>query len=1006
MASIDDNTKAEPIVPTGGTAGSLSKTRLNIPVYAGGGVTPQSNFNTPYSGGEALGNTLQNITKIVNKVADEAIIQEGFKRGFNEQSAAKEAGYIGPDTTFTTASQAYQKGANIAFTADKILTAHKQIQKFGNNNEYDPEKFAKLANEYKAEWMGQLPAHLQPELSIKFDDIQNNEFSRRTASKYTLDRAQQFETQDEFNNLALDEFRQAYSADGPKSKGIPGPIATLAAAIPKLIESGATVAQIQASQQKIKQSMIDTILFKDFKDLSTPGSDSFDPTAAEQFIVDVASGKRNLGEVSDTYATLLPLGGVLSPKQRSAAVTVLKHYQREFTTMMAGQKKIEMDNFAAQKANTSSGRAFVRDEKSGMISYQPAIYNESDYKTLSKAEHEKNRRELNEEDQIGKQIFAANTNILAGEAGHIKVLQQSITEINNRSDLDAGTKAYHTEQTNKQIEKVRGAYAARNKAIKDDNLHDWFSKALNITVDGNSDESIDEGNTKLQGITNLPFNIIGVPKAESTAMVQRILSAPTTEILVNQLVQEGGKHPKYFGAMLAKGLSKDSKPEEYAVIGLSDMMGQRPSEQRDVNIKKVSEAFKNRISNQSAHSDKYGDEKARENIADADTQFRKGFPNLEPGSIEYKTIKGFYSVNFYRNHMDYDGKAQINNSEAITRALASTLEQYPEVNTVLGPVNVPLFIAQTNDPLDNLDSAAEKINKGLANPALAGIVMAPGTTYENFEDNRDNGRMRVRYSNPGTLVVKSQESREMLSVFQKLPGEGTGTRVSDVRWTIGKNSNGPTQDVDPTKNYPNDPKWANGFKFDNTALRTTEFNSESAEFEEIYGNKTNDEYGAELRKYMAETLPISTDGGPVGDFDETTGKGKYLYEDNFVRNLVTDEKIKDTTTLQGISLLLKNGKIDKPMLNYLGSVSPYMSQFMKSEAQQEAVIDSWNKNHPDLLQRKTIQDVPTSLTPLASLTAMLVELPKRVRTQAEVEDMAKIKQFSTMGSEVSADGEY
>jgi len=987
MATIPEVPPEQKIVPVEGGR------RVQIPTYNSGSVTPQESFATPYLGGEATINIVDNISKTFNKVADSQTIIDQQAQGYKEQQQAIEKGdptYVAPGATFTTAGQAYQKGARIAYVSNEILDIDKKVQQFQSDSGYDVEKFLKKTRDYKSDWLGKFSSDLQPDMAVEFDkNVRNRALDLQTKA-IEKDRKFQFETMDNYDDFQINNFRGAYLSGGAEAEGIKDPLLQLFSSKEKRIEAGQPADKIITQQDNIRQQILNIVAYKDYNDLYDPNNAKYNPAAAKSYIEDIRSGKRNpLGEIGDTFGQFFPYQGAISAKERSALVTVLGHYETEKIKELAFNRSVIKQGNDSIVENVKEGASF-QVQADGMIVYKPISLPQTDMLnarfTLSEINEEKLK--LDQANIIGKHTFNAvitspsnQEKILADINNERLAIQQNTALTDVQKNLNLGT-------LNEAEKKVRGIFDEKKKALTNEDQIDFIVKRLKIPFDTSSDEGIDKGVATMQKIFNLPFSMMPMPKAQGAIEYANLSTQKNGDGVLGTIGTGKAKLPKYYEALVVKGL-KDATPKDldHAIIGVMDVAAS--GDRGIIAARELAENWVNRKQLIEAFETKFG-KQANGYKQDAEKAFYQQYGQYVDLTTDHgQGIKGTFMLKYYAAAQNYSSGDIATKKQALEYATKFVDQYYPKVKFANGSsAIVPIRTESGDDRNYSIEQIQKKGNEILMNPAKYGITTGPSETYDDWM--QDQKRLRFVYDQ-GRLVLRTDNNMNLTNVYQRLPSGGNEIVGTDVMISFRK-QNGVTTDVEKTTQYDSNPSWYT--KFSQSYKPTYEkpiLNEMGSEDGTTIEAKNAKQWAKEFTRYANDTLPKIIDKGPIA---EQRRPNRFSYQDRFVRNIINERDLDTTNTYNAISLALKDGKIDDNMLQYMAVTSPYLGTYLKNPYNRNVVIDTWSKNHQALTKTKTFNDAPTNMSVLQSFTAMMKDLEPQFADEKKSNTM--MNQYSTV----------
>ena len=148
-------------IPTNKNIIKNKKVNTQMQTETGSRLTPTSNFTMPVTEGASAIKIVDNVSQLANKLADKQAINIAYDKGLKAQKQAGTDYVAKQGTAFTLTGEAFQKGANLAFTNSKQLELSKELKQIATDNPLDVEKYNTLAEEYKTKWSEDLPSNLQ-----------------------------------------------------------------------------------------------------------------------------------------------------------------------------------------------------------------------------------------------------------------------------------------------------------------------------------------------------------------------------------------------------------------------------------------------------------------------------------------------------------------------------------------------------------------------------------------------------------------------------------------------------------------------------------------------------------------------------------------------------------------------------------------------------------------------------------------------------------------------------
>ena len=978
MATIENPSAAEPIVPVKGGK------KINIPTYSGGGVTPQATFTSSYIGGQTDINIVDNLTETVNKVVNAYTIADNEQQGYVEQQKAINEGtaqYLSPGTKFTTAGQAYQKGARIAYISNEVMGLDKKIQEFENNAGYDAEKFVQKTNDYKKDWLKKYSSDIQVAMAEKFDSIVRIRSGNLMERKVKFDIAQQVETQDNYDDYQLSIFRSAYNKGGAQDIGIEEALKELAASTQKRFESGQSIEKIISSQNNIKQEIANIIALKGLRDLNDPSNPNYNPGASETYINEYAYGKNNFGELGDTFQNFFP-NGTLSSKERSGIVTALRSYDDELKKQALAKREDTKATIDTITTDIAKGISYQYDAELGTWQYktsEPPIA-QLQAERFSGTEIQKIIDKYNDANIIGRYAFETKVSNPANQGQILARLNADRLTVQENTKLDEGTKNKRLALISKTEEAVTKILESKQKALIDGKQAEWMIENLKVEFDYTSTEGYSKYGEMVSKVFNIPFSEIKPPKTSSYLEYELIANRTDGDQVLAGIAEIKNRLGPYYKAILATGAKNapaGDKNLSMSVLAVANVLDTNP-----VAARQFAFDWKNRTSLIEAYNKKYPSDGQKTNKDDAEKKFNNEFGKfLDLTTDEGKIIYDAYLLKFYSAHNTFVGQDQTSNKQAIDQAVAFVKEYYPTITFSNGSSAI-VPAGETNP-----DDLIQRANDVLQNPARYGIILGKNETLNDWD--ADKNRIRFVYDN-GQLVLRTNQNLNLTKIYMRYPSDGNSIIASDMKFGLGNRYNGLTRDVEITTTYDSNPGWYDTFIKNRKTIKPIktfdEFNNEEINYTE----KSVNDWAIDFNTYGTTTLPKTYGAEAPSDMQQPDRDtpSRYVYQDRFVRNLAPEYDNKQTQTFNLISLALKDGKIDNLMLQWMADNSAYLRPLLQRQEQKNTVIKYWKENYKELLQTKTAGSVATQMSVLQSFTATLKDLQPTLKVTQPVAEGA------------------
>ena len=972
MATIPEVPQEQKIVPEGPSR------RVNIPTFSGGSVTPQATYTSSYIAGQTNLNTVENLTSTVNKVVDQYTIADNEQQGYAEQQTAIAEGnaqYLSPGVKFTTAGQAYQKGARIAYISNEIMEVDTKIKEYENAAGYDAEKFLQKTNDYKKELLGKYSSDIQVAMSEKIDSIIRIRAGNLVDRKVKFDVAKQAEAMDSYDAYELNNFRAAYLENGPGAIGVEDALKQLATSQEKRYEAGQSIEKILSSQTNIKQELANIIALKGLEDLNNPKSPNYNPGASEKYITDYSLGKNNFGELGDTFSAFFK-DGALSSKQRTGIVTALKQYDEELKRQAVAKREDTKSTIDTNVKDIEKGISYKQNAE-GFWEYKSveAPIAQLQAERFSNQEIQKIQQQYRDADIMGRYAFNAKITNPANQGKLLANLNADRLTIQQNTTLDEAQKNKALAVISQAEASVTKILESKQKALVDGKQAEWLIENLKVEFDYTSKEGYDKFADMVSKTFNVPFSEVKPPKTSSYLEYQILENRTDGDQVLAGIGEAKERLGPYWKTILATGAKNAPSGEKN--LSMSVLAVANVAEVDGPAARQFAFDYKNRKNLIDAYTKKYPADGQKTNKDDAEKKFNTEFGRfIDTTTDEGKIIYDAFMLKFYSAHNSFVGQDQTSNKQAIDQAVKFVKNYYPTI-TFSNGTSAIVPASETNT-----DDLTNRANDVLQNPTRYGIILGKNETLSDWD--ADKNRIRFVYDN-GQLVLRTNNGMNLTRIYMRLPSDGNSIIASDMKFGLGNKYNGLTQDAEITTTYDSNSGWYDTFNTNRKTVKPVktfdEFNNEEINYTE----KSIDDWATDLNAYGTTTLPKTYAGGAPSDMQQPNKDipSRYVYQDRFVRNLAPEYNNKQTQTFNLISLALKDGKIDNLMLQWMADNSAYLRPLLQGQEQKDTIIQYWKENHKELLKSKTAGSVATQMSVLQSFTATLKDLEPTLKTTIE-----------------------
>ncbi|MEG3619618.1 hypothetical protein V5T82_14215 [Magnetovibrio sp. PR-2] len=141
-----------------------------------------------------LGDTWGKLSDVVNQKADEHAVEKAYEEGVQQQKDAGTDGLQRSDGFFGykgLSTKARNKGAEAQFKVQKDEQAKAKVHELSKKHVLDPEGFKESLEEFKQEYLDDVPVDLQPTYTNQINNLGNSVYRSIDIDKFNADRKQQ-----------------------------------------------------------------------------------------------------------------------------------------------------------------------------------------------------------------------------------------------------------------------------------------------------------------------------------------------------------------------------------------------------------------------------------------------------------------------------------------------------------------------------------------------------------------------------------------------------------------------------------------------------------------------------------------------------------------------------------------------------------------------------------------------------------------------------------------------
>lgn len=942
MATIPEVPPEQKIVPIEGGR------RVQIPTYDGGVSTPENTFTTPFIPGEKTAAIIGNIAEQFNKAADKTTLEEGAKLGYLEQQRNIEAGnreYLGGGTAFSISSQAYQKGANVAYSMRKKTDYEVALKELAEKRSNDLNRYNTEANEVKKRILSDVPDSLMGDISVDFDKQKLN-YEVQIAG---IQRKQQFDQGiEDIKNSTYREIGKIagmINSAGMSAEGLTDSFVNVRTNLESLKEHfNLSPKEMREVSEELRKKLFGVYLKHEFEKVKT------DPLARQKLKQSLSSGNYTFSEMGEDFGEFIPGGKNVSLRESESYGKILEHYEKEYIQSLAGQSHAFEKGEKSKDTDALKGRNFSLDEN-GILTSKNLEFDEPTARSLGLTET-----------KIQEMKFDRAVNIQAGKYSHEAIMADitavprifekiKVDEQNAYAEKDPYKKSLFIAATQKARTEVESIYKERLEAEQKGTYQDyWTEKVGPLYFSAGIDLSNAAGtqgwvNKFEKNGSNKPYFYSGLPSQQAVVELQNLKSAVTVEQLKSNMQTLNARQEQFASGYIAQGI-KSSKGTEKDGDNAYFLLQEFVATNRSVESDQLAAAILQRKTNMEAL-------RSRGTVLDGgkgDTftvemkEARQAFFDTFGKQIDLSTIYGKALLDSYENIYLKNRASGITNAKDAQKIARSFIKDtQTEIELDNGQkILLPSSYSQENG--SSTTSTIQKLLNDVRNkPHEYNVLPAPGQTFDDLIRDKDN--YTFVYDN-GHFVMKNKKNDLAANVFMKLPSDHKTLIYSDATIGIDKGNKQQTifTDVEGT------------WRYDSKFSKTLPENS-----------KNLDTYGRALQKQFVQDH--------VG-YNDVSKRSFYKYNDWMVDPLIGfgDEK---KQIAQAISLKAKENSLNDRDLEWLGQNVNYLSN-LKSKEIRQLVLTEYKNNFDSYKERTSKNYAATVMSPLQVISTITVD--KRQKT--------------------------
>lgn len=866
--------------------------------------TPKPSFTKPVPV-RGVAENIEKVANYANSIADTQSEIKAYEKGFKTQQLNTN-NFVATDTTMSLTNEAYRKGAQAAFVGNFKTSAENELNEYAIEHQYEPEKYKKKFDAYKAKALQDVPSLLLPDLTSWLDGIGSRVNRTVTNNKLSYDLKQQFaDIQGRYDTL-LPQLTTSIKNDGYDTNSSIKFFAEMISSIKGLEENRADPNTIVKLKRNLRDEIVSSAILYEFNQSEDK----------QEFIDNVRDGKVSelLNDVNDTFKVEgFETGVALTNADSAKYASVLK------TSLQVeiNNSKVERQTFKNKFDNWYDTSLL------GIDAGETPDITEAEDLFFSDEKIAQFQKQIDTIETLAPSINNARFGTLSQSQNELKEAQTELAAILNTKASDQRNEDLQIAQA--KVDAVTKIVAFKQDAINEGNpfkilsqmgIQYSFDDELEITKTHElikSNVGVDASRMKMMPDANLEAFKSEFENADSQANALAVVS----------------KHKTQFGKYTNQFLTDSEMTEGFRVV--YDMVELRPSDagviwQSLTNKEENEQALEN--SRQDFKSDKETFQTSfKNNFGDAFRGNEKLFNDIYAGAEAY-----------YMKTLATVGDNQ--------KAIDNTIKLFSNTGGVYQYVDIN---EQTVFIPNGLNGAQIKTNVEdmLDNPHRYNITSSANFTLQDIVENKDEYTVVVE---GGTAkIIQNSNILFAAEIFQKLPSGSKNFLYSDVIVNMQDGADTETSmiDFDETWSFDKPSNFNNKANSQLPQTREIEVPTSTLDVETRTVDTNSFEKVTSLKEYFYKEIGTE-DGVP--------------YVDIFSADLGISKR--DQQNLNAISFYIKDGKVEQYMLDYL-STFDYLGKLANKDVQQQ-VIKEWQNN---TLRVRTTSNVESSLmTPLQSLT--------------------------------------
>ncbi len=946
-------------IPTNKNIIKNKKVNTQMQTETGSRLTPTSNFTMPVTEGASAIKIVDNVSQLANKLADKQAINIAYDKGLKAQKQAGTDYVAKQGTAFTLTGEAFQKGANLAFTNSKQLELSKELKQIATDNPLDVEKYNTLAEEYKTKWSEDLPSNLQGLLTEKFDTSKAKFETDILINKKLDERQQQVITHTDKFEQTLQKIIGSIENNDLESLvnddvGLPAYFNEVLAEFQQFGSVYQVGAKTTDAMKTVASELIATaILTKEYENA--------DLKSREKIKEQINMGTYNFGELGEAYKDYIPGGLKFGATTTAKLLATIQTLDDDIYKKFKEERSVKDTSLSTQNKEIESGKGFAVKKLNNVhiskewLEQEKYIIDEQELVALGykPEEIETIKKQRAESLMIGQSTWLATVGPVSHSTGLITKIEEQLTALNTSTEYSAQEKVTLRAVYKKQIAAIQKVQNEKIKILNTtggDGVAEYVIK--NLGIGANEDLFSADGLTKFVATAsnhfNTPHSLVNMmPLNVANTVTGSIFQATSADQMLQNISNNKMQYKEHFNSLIKKASRSSDDIKFDGLLAVADILDSDQNKARN-----FADGLINYETNLQALEGKLPADVTKKASAwitdEVEAKYNSGgiYHEQTHGDSDLgKSHRAMYQVMFvkyYALHGD-TGKAH-KFAEAEMDTAYVTIEFENGASGIFSKAGAPDETAINEIKLTVTDM--------LTNPARYGAITGDADGYHDFIKNSDS---YLFVSKNGGIQILDKHGTQVM--WQKLPSAQEDYVYGDFIVTP------PGFRKAPAAYEDGENTWHWGKQLN---LKTNEFekNYDPLEFVETYDEtgidgfnrtKSVNEKMIEYTQHMNKTIPLED-------------RAKY---NDWVIDQLDPEPARWGLPLKAISLAMANGDLKDWHLEWLGNNIPHLKKLRNGYARKkimELYVESGT------IPKPSANDAPHTMSPLQSLTVNVIDL--------------------------------